>query len=203
MEKAMKATNGKNMKITGGLLGLVFLFIGSSANAATVSINPGVINVAPGDVFSVDVLGTGFDNLVVGGSVSLSWDASVITLISTNAEVAGALSAGLNDLLLYSRTDSSLDLTAVAGFFDPGLGPDFAFLTGLTFQAALLPGGTDVALIQGSGGTWQDALGGEYTGVVYNSAAVTVGAVPVPAAVWLFASGLLGMVGVARRRAVV
>ena len=31
-------------------------------------------------------------------------------------------------------------------------------------------------------------------------ATVTVGAVPVPSAVWLFGSGLIGLVGIARRR---
>ena len=38
------------------------------------------------------------------------------------------------------------------------------------------------------------------TGVVSYNAASAVSAVPVPAAVWLFGSGLMGMVGVARRR---
>jgi hypothetical protein len=36
--------------------------------------------------------------------------------------------------------------------------------------------------------------------VLYLEGNVTVGAVPVPAAVWLFGSGLLGLVGVARRK---
>ncbi len=38
------------------------------------------------------------------------------------------------------------------------------------------------------------------TGVVSYNAASAVSAVPVPAAIWLFGSGLMGMVGVARRR---
>lgn len=36
--------------------------------------------------------------------------------------------------------------------------------------------------------------------MVLNDSSVTVSAIPVPAAVWLFASGLLGLVGVARRK---
>ena len=39
------------------------------------------------------------------------------------------------------------------------------------------------------------------TGAIYlDDASLTVTAVPVPAAVWLFGSGLLGLVGIARRK---
>ena len=48
------------------------------------------------------------------------------------------------------------------------------------------------------GAQWAAFDGTPYT-EVYNIA-VTPSAIPVPAAVWLFGSGLLGLVGVARRR---
>ena len=39
------------------------------------------------------------------------------------------------------------------------------------------------------------------TGATADSFTVNIGAVPVPAAVWLFGSGLIGLVGLARRKA--
>lgn len=55
-------------------------------------------------------------------------------------------------------------------------------------------GETDTAIVTQAAGSWTlDANGG----LSYGSA---VAAVPVPAAVWMFASGLMGMAGVARRR---
>ncbi len=39
-----------------------------------------------------------------------------------------------------------------------------------------------------------------YIPMTYNGAVATNSAVPIPAAAWLFGSGLLGLVGIARRK---
>ena len=49
-------------------------------------------------------------------------------------------------------------------------------------------------------GSWFDNSTFGLTFPVYNDALVEVSAVPVPAAVWLFGSGLIGLAGVARRK---
>jgi hypothetical protein len=49
------------------------------------------------------------------------------------------------------------------------------------------------------GGTWSSYDTGDFTNT-YEGAIINPSAVPVPAALWLFGSGLLGLVGVARRR---
>jgi PKD repeat protein len=40
----------------------------------------------------------------------------------------------------------------------------------------------------------------EFGNFDFDTIAITVSAVPVPAAVWLFGSGLLGVIGIARRK---
>ena len=49
----------------------------------------------------------------------------------------------------------------------------------------------------GAAGGWLDGSNGSITIDPYGSA--TLNAVPVPAAVWLFGSGLIGLAGIARR----
>ena len=69
---------------------------------------------------------------------------------------------------------------------------------------AVTPLGTDVNLYAITGNTVKAAAGQLYTaGLVTMTATGTleeVGPVPLPAAVWLLGSGLLGLVGVGRRR---
>ncbi len=62
----------------------------------------------------------------------------------------------------------------------------------------MAPTGTAVARIQLI--LVPDALTPAGGALFWDDASLEVSAVPVPAAVWLFGSGLLGLVGVARRR---
>jgi len=62
------------------------------------------------------------------------------------------------------------------------------------------PAGIQTATFQFTGVTSLTQLFTTNTGTTQTSFSGSITAVPVPAAVWLFGSGLLGMVGVARRR---
>jgi len=78
-----------------------------------------------------------------------------------------------------------------------GLTPAFT-LTGSALVAAGTGMWTGTLVSAGNIGTaWGSSFQNTQFSEVYD---VTVSAVPVPAAVWLFGSGLLGLVGVARRR---
>ena len=110
-------------------------------------------------------------------------------------------------VLIFNPDAGVIDFSGFVGFglFDQPTGADFIFAS-LTFTA-LNPPSDVVALIQGAGGVWQngDLLATDYDGisnstVTYGNATITVSAVPVPAAVWLFGSGLIGLVGIARRK---
>ena len=79
---------------------------------------------------------------------------------------------------------------------DPTTGATSITLTG-TNLVATANGFTGTLVSVGNvGAAWGSFDGTPYT-EVYN---VTVSAVPVPAAVWLFGSGLVGLAGIARRR---
>ena len=79
---------------------------------------------------------------------------------------------------------------------DPVSGLTSLTLTG-TNLVATANGFTGTLLSVGNVGAAWGAFDGTPYSEVYN---ITVSAVPVPAAVWLMGSGLLGLVGVARRR---
>ncbi len=192
-----------NMKLTNGLLGLGALLIAGQVSAATVSLTPFVTNVAVDDVFSLTVQGTGFDTGVTAGTVHLEWDTTAMTMTSsdTDIRISLLLNGFTTDVGFDSSVQGQLDVVYAVGFLDPALlGPSFDYFS-LDFVAIPPPSQSSlgIAAVAGSG-TWQDADGFSYAAVDYIGAQVNVSAVPVPAAVWLFGSGLIGLVGIARRK---
>jgi hypothetical protein len=192
--------------IKNALIGsLSMLAVAGAADAATVQINPATLAVADGAVFNLTVEGANFAEATSGGGFELTWDTSVLSLTSTVPEIVASLSANGFDgpaLLGGVSIDPAGILQVAAGkFFELPVSGTFDIAT-LTFEA-LQPGVTTTALgIFALQDVWLGADG--ITPLAnqpdYVGAEVTVNAVPVPSAVWLFGSGLLGMVGVARRR---
>lgn len=138
------------------------------------------------------------------GLVSVAGDMALGLSSHTIMEVAGlargteydAFNIG-GELWLGGELEVSLYDTG-SGLFDPQLGDTFDL-----FMADTITGDFDLWTLAALGGGlgWQldvlaDAIG--LTDVVRLS--VVTSAVPVPPAVWLFGSGLLGLIGVARRR---
>ena len=193
-----------NMKLTKGLLGLGALLIAGQASAEIVSLSPATNNVAVGDIFTITVQGSEFLNGMSGGGVRLNWDTASVALNSTVGNINTSLF--LNGFDTTFTIDDSvageLLVTSATGFFAPTIpGPNFDFFS-LDFLAVPPPSVSNLAIGIGTGGLWQDAAGVAIANadLSYNGASVTVGAVPVPAAAWLFGSGLIGLVGIARRK---
>ena len=185
------------------LIGTAVALAMTGANAADISLTPAVNEVLVGETFTLSIGGTGFDNDVRGGSVTVTWEASQVSLASSAADIAAsAASNGFSFGFPGVQIGvDSVDLGFVTNFLGGDLsrpGPDFSFLD-LMFTA--VAAGDNLATIAAAAnGGWVNGDGLTQEIANYNPASITVNEVPLPAAVWLFGTGLLGLAGVARRR---
>jgi T5SS/PEP-CTERM-associated repeat protein len=162
--------------------------------------------------------------LVVGNGASVGQDGTLTgdgTLIGYVANVGGTIAPGLSTGTLMIEGDSFMSDTAELEIEIGGLNPgefDVLDVTGATHLSGVLK----VSLFEGFtpeiGDTFDIILASLFSGefdnvmfpvfdgltfdVLYETDLVqlSVRAVPIPAAVWLFGSGLLGLIGMARRK---
>jgi len=175
---------------------LGFLQLGT-VSAAVVSFSPSSQNVALGDSVSVDLRISGLgDDILSAFDLDISFDASILDFQSftfgTGLDTFGL--GTLNDAAdfgggLVNVFELSFDLDADLEFFQPN-----DFVLG-TFNFDTLSYGTsalDISVI-GLAGALGLPLDAEL-----RSGSVSV--VPVPAAIWLFGTGLIGLIGFSKRR---
>jgi len=203
-----------------------FLVLASASVANAVTINFGCItgsiagDCAIGEVqLSVEMTAAG-SNQVLFTFMNIGSEASSIadvyfedgTLLGIasldNSDPGVAFSQGATPGDLPGKNNASPPFVATSGFtadsdapvqpngVNPGeeLGVLFNLKTGQTFADAVAALGIDPAL-EGS-----LRIGIHVQGFATGGSESFVSNVPVPAAVWLFGSGLLGLVGVARRK---
>ena len=183
----------KKFRMIMSVLTLMGLGVGQAAAVSTVQLDQ------PNPIFTagsptLDVLFTGtFDVAVDAGDFTINWDPTVLSY--TSIAIANppwdsifvddsSAAAGLIDLVILGTSGPALTAFDIATISFNVLGADGAT--------------TDITMADAFTG-WS-IPGGIQTPVTYVDGQVTVSPVPVPAAVWLMMSGLLGLVGVARRR---
>ena len=186
------------MKTINYLAATVFMLASTAASAATVGTGPTVWAPNSADVDFLQLVDFG---LTTNGGTLALFDEADISL--TNALVIGE--AGGQVDFVASAVPGSSDWIASFNGMNLTLKDDNNFRLGMKWGAGVyvtdltweLQTGlkTDSYLITFRSGTSPDNF---KTG---QTLAVDVKVVPVPAAVWLFGSGLIGLVGVARRRA--
>lgn len=174
-------------KTLGGLL-VILLILTARVEASTVSFNPSGTSVGIGQTFSINLVGTGFTDIVDGGGVNLFYDAAVLAVNSVTVDTTvwdffdapGAI----------DNTSGNVSEIQFASFF--GATGNFAIAT-IDFLAV---GAGHSALTLTESVLNPFASGGLplNPAVTYQNASVTVSAVPLPAAFWLMLSGL-GVLG--------
>lgn len=175
-----------------GLLGLV----AGQASANTVSFVEGT-SITTGGVspITLTLQGDFSTDPVDGGDMIISWDSSVLNIASAAAATGWSIAT---DPIIPGSGSLGFSSTWDGAGQNSGVNQQFA---SFTFDVVGAAGSfTDVAAIS-------DALFGGWAGVGvgniptdYVDIQVGVSAVPVPATAWLMLSGLMGIVGVARRK---
>jgi len=180
----------KNMKI---IMFIFALFLNGYVSAATITATSSTVNV--NDVFSIDIIGTGFIGNVDGGGLNVSFDQNVLNVLSVSIDelVWNFGSTGIDTGVINNST-GSIDGIMVNTFAN--VTGDFVVAT-IEFQS--INGGDSLLLFSEFAiNPW--ASSGSLINPEFTSASVNVSAVPVPAALWLFVSGVIGVFGFLRRR---
>lgn len=180
-----------------------------AANAATIFMTPPLqLGLASSTVF-VDIWANGLPEGTVGGALDISWTGdmtldSVFYATPDLADNGGGAFPGNWDPVssFFTGCDSGCNPgdTSISGLyvgsFDGLMGNQavarLTFATGAGFSGSEISMGA-AAL----GGTWSSWISGEFTN---DYTGATIDAVPVPAALWLFGSGLAGLFGATVRR---
>ena len=157
------------------------------------SVSTSSVNV--NDVFSINIIATGFTDNVDGGGVNISFDSSVINIQSISIDESVWDFGGLG--ISTGTIDNSVG--TVDGIMVNTFG-DVAgdFIVATVEVKAIAEGISDLSLTEYTLNPW--ASGGVAINPDYVNGTVEVSAVPLPAAIWLFGSGLLGLISVARRK---
>jgi len=174
---------------------LLILFLFSNClHAATISWGTMSNPVSAGDAFTLDIIGTDFFTNVDGGGVEISFDAAVLSVLSvTIDETVWDFDVGVRPGTI-NNVSGTIEGIMVNAF--SAVTGDFT-VASIEFQ--VLKEGSSLLSIT-EFGLNPFASAGSVINPQFSSTTFETTVVPVPAAVWLFGSGLIGLIGFARRK---
>jgi hypothetical protein len=157
-----------------------------NAAAATVQFStPNPISVLPNQNLTLELFGTGFSTKAQGGGFSVQWDPAVLTFQSITFDNTPWDTPATDD----SHAGLGRLNSVLIGTSGAATGPDFKIATFGFKAAGNIGASTPIELADVFGG-WADSSAGVIPGVSYVNAQIKV--VPVPPALLLFGSWLLG-----------
>ncbi len=168
----------------------------SSLHAATISFSSNSLTVNPGDSFSLTIKGSGFPT-IVGGGLNINFDASVLQInqVTINQSVFEFyLGNGVEEGSLNNATGNLLDTA-----FNTATGATGNFNIMAIDFTAIGSGSSQLFLSESSIWVFSNEFGQRISNSIsYEMAQIDVTAVPLPAAIWLFGSGLLLLLNMRR-----
>lgn len=169
------------------------------ASAAVISVNPLDSEELLNSVFNLTIVGDEFVDGTAGGGFGLAWNPSVLSLNSVTLTFPSAFGG---DPLWDFWNEGTIDQTAgtltglsVASFVGT---PDATFdIATLNFTAVGL-GLSPIDLIEPTSNTWPNYAGTALTGPTFTDGSVNV--VPIPGSLLLLGTGIVGLVGIGRKK---
>jgi hypothetical protein len=198
------------------LYALILAVLANHAVAVTLSLQPASQTAMPGDTVTLDLVIDGLGDFASDSlgafDIDIAYDTSVLTFSGyTLGPYLGDVS--LSEAVDFSLGDSGgtvnitelslLENDDVSCFFciPPYLDeiqPGSFTLASLDFTVDVLDPGASTIVAIDTVNALGDGFGAALT--VESTTDAVINAVPVPAAVWLFGSGLIGLIGLARRK---
>ena len=200
--------------ISSTLSSIVVLFgvVATGVQAASISLIPtDSTNIAVGDVVSFELYADASDvGGILAGGLDLFYNSGILSYNGDFAFDAGFLTdpfySRLGDNCATSPASSGCgglgEINGIGFGSDKGLAASGSTLVGSLSFTGTAEGISALTMADNDlpAGSWYDNSTYAQIDMGYNGSSVTVSAVPVPAAAWLFGAGLLGLAGVSRRR---
>ncbi len=194
----------KMLKKTGAIVGGLTLFCltATSAQASValsnvVSFTQPTYAVSNGDTLTVDLVGNNFTLGPDGAAFSLAWNPSVLSYVNTSITNPSWDSSSVSD---DNAASGLIDYVFLAKSSAGDAGANFA-LASFTFNViGNAETASSLTLSSDPFNVGFVSPGAAPINVNYINGQVQVAAVPVPAAVWLFGTGLMGLLNLRRTR---